>query len=74
MLTTHEWTNKHSINNSLELFARYVMPEFKGHTKSLKKAWNITLNDRKNNNIPTLSSKDKSPSLEKHKSNLHLNR
>ena len=74
MLTTHEWTNKHSINNSLELFARYVMPEFKGHTKSLKKAWDITVKDRKDNNIPSLSSKDKSPSLQKHKSNLHLNR
>jgi Coenzyme F420-dependent N5,N10-methylene tetrahydromethanopterin reductase and related flavin-dependent oxidoreductases len=74
MFTTHEWTNQNAINNSLELFARYVMPEFKGHSKSIKKAWEITKNDRKNNKIPSLSSKESSPNLDKHKSNLYLNR
>ena len=74
MFTTHEWTNKNAINNSLELFARYVMPEFKGHSKSIKKAWELTKNDRKNNKIPSLSSKDSTPNLREHKSNLFINR
>lgn len=74
MFTTHEWTSQNSINNSLELFARYVMPEFKGHTKSIKKAWELTKEDRKNNKIPSLSSKDKIPNTKEHKSNLFLNR
>ena len=74
MFTTHEWTNQNSINKSLELFARYVMPEFKGHTKSIKKAWDITKKDRKNNKIPSLSSKDKAPNIDDHKSNLFINR
>ena len=74
MFTTHEWTNQNAINNSLELFARYVMPEFKGHTKSIKKAWDITKKDRKENKIPSLSSKGKIPNIDEHKSNLFINR
>jgi len=50
------------------------MPEFKGHTKSIKKAWDLTKEDRKNNKIPSLSSKDKPPDIDDHKSNLFINR
>ena len=32
MLTTHEWTGTEKLRKSLELFARYVMPHFRGHT------------------------------------------
>ena len=74
MFTTHEWTGQNSINNSLELFARYVMPEFKGHNKSIKKAWELTVQDRKNNLIPKLNNKEESPDIRKHKSNLYLDR
>ena len=74
MFTTHEWTGQNSINNSLELFARYVMPEFKGHNKSIKQAWDLTVQDRKNNLIPKLSNKEESPDIKKHKSNLYLDR
>ena len=74
MYTTQELTGQNSINNSLELFARYVMPEFKGHNKSIKQAWDLTVQDRKNNLIPKLSNKEESPDIKKHKSNLYLDR
>ncbi len=39
MLTTHEWTQSHKFRRSLELFARYVMPHFRGHTFGFKDEW-----------------------------------
>ncbi len=39
MLTTHEWTRSHKLRHSLELFARYVMPHFRGHTWSFRDEW-----------------------------------
>ena len=44
------------------------------HTKSIKKAWDITKKDRKENKIPSLSSKGKIPNIDEHKSNLFINR
>jgi limonene 1,2-monooxygenase len=39
MLTTHEWTATEKLRKSLELFARYVMPHFRGHTRSYRDEW-----------------------------------
>lgn len=39
MLTTHEWTRSHKLRRSLELFARYVMPHFRGHTRGFRDEW-----------------------------------
>ena len=39
MLTTHEWTGSENLRRSLELFARYVMPHFRGHTRGFKDEW-----------------------------------
>ena len=39
MLTTHEWTGSEKLRRSLELFARYVMPHFRGHTRGYRSEW-----------------------------------
>ena len=52
MLSTHEWVNSHKTNYSLELFARYVMPHFRGHTQDLKAAWRRTQADAAANALP----------------------
>ena len=39
MLTTHEWTRSHKLRRSLELFARYVTPHFRGHTRDFRDEW-----------------------------------
>jgi limonene 1,2-monooxygenase len=39
MLTTHEWTDAPRIRNSMELFARYVMPKFRGHNATFLDDW-----------------------------------
>ncbi|MEE9256175.1 MAG: LLM class flavin-dependent oxidoreductase [bacterium] len=39
MLTTHEWTSTEKIRKSLELFARYVIPHFRGHTRGYHDEW-----------------------------------
>lgn len=39
MLTTHEWTGTEKIHKSLELFARYVIPHFRGHTRGHHDEW-----------------------------------
>jgi limonene 1,2-monooxygenase len=39
MLTTHEWTGTEKLRRSLELFARYVMPHFRGHTRGYRDEW-----------------------------------
>jgi limonene 1,2-monooxygenase len=39
MLTSHEWTSSDKIRRSLELFARYVMPHFRGHTRGYEDEW-----------------------------------
>ncbi len=39
MLTTHEWTSTEKIRKSLELFARYVIPHFRGHTRAYHDEW-----------------------------------
>jgi len=39
MLNTHEWTGTEKLRKSLELFARYVMPHFRGHTHGYHEEW-----------------------------------
>jgi limonene 1,2-monooxygenase len=39
MLTTHEWTGTEKLRRSLELFARYVIPHFRGHTAGYRDEW-----------------------------------
>ncbi|MGH7832111.1 MAG: LLM class flavin-dependent oxidoreductase [Candidatus Binatia bacterium] len=39
MLTTHEWTATERLRRSLELFARYVIPHFRGHTRGYHDEW-----------------------------------
>lgn len=39
MLTTHEWANTEKLSRSMELFARYVMPHFRGHTQTYQDEW-----------------------------------
>jgi len=33
MLTTHEWASTDKLRRSYELFTRYVVPRFRGHTQ-----------------------------------------
>jgi limonene 1,2-monooxygenase len=54
MIATHEWTRQQKIKYSLELFARYVMPHFRGHTADLERAWRKTKADRAAGVLPTL--------------------
>ncbi len=39
MLTTHEWADIFPLKRSIELFARYVMPHFRGHTATYRDEW-----------------------------------
>ncbi len=39
MLTMHDWTENWKQQRSLDLFARYVMPKFRGHTQGFEDAW-----------------------------------
>ena len=39
MLTTHEWADIFPIRRSIELFARHVMPQFRGHTATYRDEW-----------------------------------
>jgi limonene 1,2-monooxygenase len=39
LLTTHEWTGSEKLRKSLELFARYVVLHFRGHTRVYREEW-----------------------------------
>jgi len=39
MLTTHEWAASDKLRRSHELFARYVVPHFRGHTVGYRDEW-----------------------------------
>jgi limonene 1,2-monooxygenase len=39
MLSTHEWTGSDKLRRSYEMFARYVMPHFRGHTSGYQDEW-----------------------------------
>ncbi|MBM3926273.1 MAG: LLM class flavin-dependent oxidoreductase [SAR202 cluster bacterium] len=42
LITINEWGPVQTTYKSLELFARYVMPRFQGHTASLERVWKKT--------------------------------
>ncbi len=76
MLSTHEWVNPQKTNYSLELFARYVMPHFRGHTQDLKAAWRRTKEDAAAGRLPASGSDPgaSSPPLYDHRSNVYVAR
>lgn len=39
MLATHEWASTDRLRRSYDLFARYVMPHFRGHTAGYRDEW-----------------------------------
>jgi hypothetical protein len=39
LLATHEWTGTEKLRRSYELFARYVVPHFRGHTQGYRDEW-----------------------------------
>jgi hypothetical protein len=39
MLATHEWASTDRLRRSYEIFARYVMPHFRGHTAGYRDEW-----------------------------------
>ena len=40
MLTTHEWADTAKLRHSIEMFARYVMPRFRGSAATYHDEWN----------------------------------
>lgn len=41
MLTTHEWTGHDAYRRTLDMFARYVMPHFRGSNRILHDEWDV---------------------------------
>jgi limonene 1,2-monooxygenase len=39
LLSTHEWAGTEKLRRSYELFARYVIPHFRGHTAGYRDEW-----------------------------------
>jgi limonene 1,2-monooxygenase len=39
LLATHEWASTEKLRRSYEMFARYVIPHFRGHTRGYKDEW-----------------------------------
>ena len=78
MLTTHEWTSHLKIRNSLDLFARYVMPRFRGHTTDLERSWERTVADRRAVRLPSFggppAAGDEPAGSDGHRSNLFVDR
>ena len=54
MLTTHEWVSPEKQKKSIELFARYVIPHFRGHTKDLVNEWEHTKKMSSTGELPRL--------------------
>ena len=54
MLTTHEWVSPEKQKKSMELFARYVIPHFRGHTKDLVNEWEHTKKMSSTGELPRL--------------------
>ena len=41
MITAHEWADSDKMRRSMEMFARYVMPHFRGHTATYRDEWRV---------------------------------
>jgi limonene 1,2-monooxygenase len=48
LLSTHEWTSTEKLRRSYELFARYVIPHFRGHTRGYHDEWRAIQNANSN--------------------------
>jgi limonene 1,2-monooxygenase len=53
LLATHEWTGTERLRRSYELFARYVIPHFRGHTLGYRDEWR-RIQEAQNNGGVTL--------------------
>jgi limonene 1,2-monooxygenase len=75
MITTHEWVPHAKSRYSMELFARYVMPHFRGHTADLKREWKRTQDARKAGQIPVVLGRDLKDEFPSggNQTNLHTN-
>jgi limonene 1,2-monooxygenase len=76
MQTTHEWMPEAKYRRSMELFARYVVPHFRGHTADIKREWERTKAANKAGQLPGVGSKppQTAPSIDDHKSNVFVKR
>ena len=72
MMTTHEWMPMRHIMYSQELFARYVMPRFRGHTADLEREWERTKSDRATGRIPNIYARDDGGTDDGSKSNVFV--
>lgn len=72
MLTTHEWVGDQKIRASLELFARYVMPHFRGHARDFQNAWSRMQREVARGEMPPQGGTPswETPGWEGHRSNL----
>ena len=72
MITTHEWVSEKKSKYSAELFARYVMPHFRGHSADLKREWERTKKNSKEGKLAHASGKKGENNFkDNHKSNLY---
>ena len=70
MITTHEWVSEKKSKYSAELFARYVMPHFRGHSADLKREWERTKKNSKEGKLAHASGKQGENNFkDNHKSN-----
>ena len=72
MLTTHEWMPMRHVMYSQELFARYVMPRFRGHTADLEREWERTKHDRAHGRIPNITGPNDGSLDDGKKSNVYV--
>ena len=75
MITTHEWVPHAKSRYSMELFARYVMPHFRGHTADLKREWKRTQDAREAGQMPEVLGRDLTDEFPSggNRTNLHTN-
>jgi hypothetical protein len=53
LITATEWTSLENWYHCLELFTRYVMPEFQGTTRGTKGAWRRMVEDSAAGRLPS---------------------
>jgi limonene 1,2-monooxygenase len=53
LITSTEWTSRENWRQRLELFARYVMPQFQGSTRSTKRSWQKMTADSAAGKLPS---------------------
>ena len=50
-----EWTSREKWNHNLELFARFVMPQFQGSLRGVQRSYARMIDDNVNGRLPTAS-------------------